>query len=170
MELIRRTEVYKDVYPLFGFLINLCATAPKEEVVEKVQHLISKYSQDFKDVHEIIEEVVHYRIFMSVVPREELRIKCTSRNLGDDDRISFGGVYLYLCNHSIDCVFPNVTIALRICLTIMCAVTIDEQCFNYMKRIKDVLRTTMSENRFTDLAMITIERELLEETDDKEYL
>ncbi|KAI6651087.1 Zinc finger MYM-type protein 1 [Oopsacas minuta] len=170
VELIRRTEVYKDVYSLFGFLINLCATAPREEVVEKVQHLISKYPEDLKDIHEIIEEVIHYRILMSVVPREELRIKCTSRNLGDDNRISFGGVYLYLCNHSIDSVFPNVTIALRICLTIMCAVATDERCFNYMKHLKNVLRTSMSEDRFTDLAMITIERELLEETDDKEII
>ena len=170
VELTRRTEVYKKVYSLFGFLIDLSATAPKEEVVEKVRQLISNYPEDFKDSDEISEEVVHYRILMSVVPSEQLRINHTSGNLSDDGRIHFAGIYIYLRSHNIDSVFPNVTIALRICLTLMCTVATDERCFSYMKRVKNVLRTTMSQGRFADLATMTIERELLDEIDDKEII
>ena len=50
------------------------------------------------------------------------------------------------------------------------AVATDEKCFNYMKRVKNVLRTTMSQGRFADLATMTIERELLDEIDDKEII
>ena len=39
-----------------------------------------------------------------------------------------------------------------------------------MKRVKNVLRTTMSQGRFADLATMTIERELLDEIDDKEII
>ena len=170
VELTRRTEVYKKVYSLFGFLIDLSATAPKEEVVEKVRQLISNYPEDFKDSDEISEEVVHYRILMSVVPSEQLRINHTSGNLSDDGRIHFAGIYIYLRSHNIDSVFPNVNIALRICLTLMCTVATDERCFSYMKRVKNVLRTTMSQGRFADLATMTIERELLDEIDDKEII
>ena len=52
----------------------------------------------------------------------------------------------------------------------MCTVATDEKCFNYMKRVKNVLRTTMSQGRFADLATMTIERELLDEIDDKEII
>ena len=107
---------------------------------------------------------------MSSVPSEQLRINHTSGNLGNDDRVNFGGIYIYLRNHNIDSVFPNVTIALRICLTIMWTVATDERCLNYMKRGKNVLRTTMSQERFADLATITIERELMEEIDDREII
>ena len=52
----------------------------------------------------------------------------------------------------------------------MCTVATDERCFNYMKRVKNVLRTTLSQERFADLATITIERELMEEIDDREII
>ena len=101
---------------------------------------------------------------------KQLRINHTSGNLSDDGRIHFAGIYIYLRSHNIDSVFPNVTIALRICLTLMCTVATDERCFSYMKRVKNVLRTTMSQGRFADLATMTIERELLDEIDDKEII
>ena len=81
---------------------------------------------------------------MSSLPSEQLRINHTSGNLGDDDRVNFGGIYIYLRNHDIDSVFPKVTIALRICLTLMCTVATDERCFNYIKSVKNEIRTTMS--------------------------
>ena len=137
---------------MFGILIDLSATASKEEVVEKVRQLISNYPEDFKDSDEIIEEVVHYPMLMSVVPCELLRINHTSGFLSDDGRIQFAGIYIYLRSHNIDSVFPNVTMALRICLTLMCTVATDERCFNYMKRVKNLLFTTMSQGRFADLA------------------
>ena len=52
----------------------------------------------------------------------------------------------------------------------MCTIATDERCFNYMKRVKNVLRTTMSQVRFADLATMTIELELLDEIDDKEII
>lgn len=55
---------------------------------------------------------------------------------------------------------PNVSIALRILLTLPITVASGERSFSKLKLIKTYLRSTMSETRLDDLAMISIEHEL----------
>ncbi|KAL4705421.1 hypothetical protein ACJJTC_002444 [Scirpophaga incertulas] len=56
--------------------------------------------------------------------------------------------------------YPNLTIALRIMLTIPMTVASGERSFSKLKIIKNYLRSTMSQARLNDLAMISIEREV----------
>ena len=55
---------------------------------------------------------------------------------------------------------PNIVILLRIFLTRAISVASCERSFSKMKLIKSYLRSTMSQTRLTDLAILSIEREL----------
>lgn len=59
--------------------------------------------------------------------------------------------------------FPNFEIILRILLTIPVSVASGERSFSKLKLIKNYLRTTMSQERLVNLAMISIENDVSDE-------
>ncbi|KAK4724549.1 hypothetical protein R3W88_027328 [Solanum pinnatisectum] len=61
--------------------------------------------------------------------------------------------------------FPNAYIAYRIMLTIPVTVASAKRSFSKLKIIKSYLRSTMSQERLSGLAILSIEKELLEEID-----
>lgn len=61
--------------------------------------------------------------------------------------------------------FPNVTIALRILLTLPVTVAPGERSFSKLKIIKNYLRSTMSQERLVGLATMSIEFEVLNHLD-----
>ncbi|KAK4726404.1 hypothetical protein R3W88_031321 [Solanum pinnatisectum] len=61
--------------------------------------------------------------------------------------------------------FPNAYIAYRIMLTIPVTIASAERSFSKLKIIKSYLRSTMSQERLSGLAILSIEKELLEEID-----
>ncbi|KAL4131914.1 hypothetical protein QTP88_009146 [Uroleucon formosanum] len=61
--------------------------------------------------------------------------------------------------------FPNISIALRILLTLPITTASAERSFSKLKIIKNYLRTTMVQERLSDLAIISIERDLCENID-----
>ena len=65
----------------------------------------------------------------------------------------------------LDCCFPNAWIAYRVLLTIPVTVASAERSFSKLKLIKSYLRSTMSQERLNRLAMISIEKNVLETLD-----
>jgi len=61
--------------------------------------------------------------------------------------------------------FPNINIALRILLTIPVASAGAERAFSKLKIIKNYLRSTISQDRLSGLATLSIENELAETLD-----
>ena len=59
--------------------------------------------------------------------------------------------------------FPNVCIVFRILLTIPVKVASVERSFSKLKLIKYYLRSTMSQERLSGLAILSIEKEMLAE-------
>ena len=59
--------------------------------------------------------------------------------------------------------FPNAYIAYRILLTISVMIASAERSFSKLKLIKSYLRSTMSQERLSGLAILSIEKEMLEE-------
>ena len=57
-------------------------------------------------------------------------------------------------------IFPNTCIALRIFLTLPVTIVTAERSFSKLKLIKNYLRSTMSQSRLVDLALLSIESEL----------
>ncbi|CAH2295706.1 zinc finger MYM-type 1-like [Pelobates cultripes] len=65
---------------------------------------------------------------------------------------------------------PNVSIALRILLTLPISVASGERSFLNLKLIKNYLRSSMSQERLVGLAMISIENQIAKEIDFKTLL
>ena len=66
--------------------------------------------------------------------------------------------------------FPNLSIALRILLTMPVTVASAERSFSKLKQIKNYLRTTMSQQRLCNLAIITIENDIYNDLDVNELI
>jgi hypothetical protein len=64
-----------------------------------------------------------------------------------------------------NCCFANAWIAYRVLLTIPVTVASAERSFSKLKLIKSYLRSTMSQERLNGLAMISIEKNMLEKLD-----
>ena len=56
--------------------------------------------------------------------------------------------------------FPNLLKELQIALTLSVSSAACERTFSSSKRIKTYLRSTMSDDRLTNLALLTIEKDL----------
>lgn len=56
--------------------------------------------------------------------------------------------------------FPNLLKELQIALTLSVSSAACERTFSSLKRIKTYLRSTMSDDRLTNLALLTIEKDL----------
>ena len=63
-----------------------------------------------------------------------------------------------------DC-FLNTSIANRVLLTIPVTVASAERSFSKLKLLKSYLRSTMTQERLNDLAMIALESDILEKID-----
>ena len=63
----------------------------------------------------------------------------------------------YLFSHDFHNLFPNITVALRIFLTMPVTVASGERSFSKLKIIKNYLRSTMSQKRLSNLSIISIE-------------
>lgn len=61
-----------------------------------------------------------------------------------------------------DDTFPNLRIALQILLTIAVSFASCERSFSKLKLILSYLRASMGQDRLTDLALLSVEREMLE--------
>ena len=66
--------------------------------------------------------------------------------------------------------FPNACIAYRILLTIPVTVASAEKTFSKLKLIKSYLRSTMSQERLSGLAILSIENKMLEKIDYKSLI
>ena len=66
--------------------------------------------------------------------------------------------------------FPNACIAYRILLTIPVTVASAKRTFSKLKLIKSYLRSTMSQERLSGLAILSIEKNMLEKIDYKSLI
>jgi hypothetical protein len=72
-------------------------------------------------------------------------------------------------NDLIPC-FPNFALAIRIFLTLPVSVASGERSFSKLKIIKNYLRNNMTQERLSDLAIISIESEISEKIDFTEII
>jgi hypothetical protein len=70
-------------------------------------------------------------------------------------------MYVILQEDDITTAFPNVEIALRIYLSLMCTNCSGERSFSKLGRVKNHLRSTMGQARLNYLSLLSIEHDLL---------
>ena len=110
--------------------------------------LVTEHDEIDKDEFLMERKRLQHFIFVSV--KGEVK----SRNEGPLELLQF--IKKYNLENSV----PNIVIMLRIFLTIAVSVATCERSFSKLKLIKNYLRSTMSNLRLRNLAMLSIEREL----------
>lgn len=76
----------------------------------------------------------------------------------------------YITKKNLQSLFPNLFIVLRIYLTLPISVASGERSFSKLKQIKNYLRTSMSQERLSDLAIISIENNISEALDHNQMI
>ena len=71
----------------------------------------------------------------------------------------------FIKQHTIQDLYPNVWIAMRILLTVPVTVASGEGSFSKLKLIKTYLRSTMLQSRLSSLGTLSIENEIAENMD-----
>jgi len=69
----------------------------------------------------------------------------------------------YILENDLMSTFPNITIALRIFLTLPVSVESVEKSFSKLKKIKNYLKSIMGQERLFCLATLVIKHEILDE-------
>ena len=76
----------------------------------------------------------------------------------------------YLHKNEILSLYPNIVIALKLLLTIPVSVASAERSFSKLKIIKNYHRSTMTQDRLNDLAIISIEKDIAKEIDPRKII
>ena len=152
-EMSTRFSRLKDLNTKFGFLLDvktLLSDTDEDAIRRDYTDFANFYDTDING-HELFTEIGDCRMLLS--NRTEGQPETPLALLGFI--VSFG-----------DDVFPNLRIFLQILLTIPVSIASCERSFNSkLKLILSYSRASMGQDRLSDLALISVERETLEKTD-----
>jgi hypothetical protein len=146
----RRMGAYDHISSLFGFLSRL-VELDSGSVRSAGDKLAAHYKNDL-DSSSFGNELVQFKEFVRVFLGKE-QLDVSMENF----------MYTLIREKGVQDEFPNVEIALRIYLVLMITNCSAERSFSKMKLIKNRLRTSMLQERFTNLALLSIESDILRE-------
>lgn len=131
---------------VFDFLYNIPALKSRSssEILKSCQDLHSQLTDDIEPF-ELHNEIL---TFLKLI------------NLNNNERTNPLDVLNYLEINELSENFPNIVVSLRILLTIPVSVASGERSFSKLKIIKNYLRSTMAQERLTDLAILAIEKDI----------
>uniref|UniRef100_A0ABD2W6P2 HAT C-terminal dimerisation domain-containing protein n=1 Tax=Trichogramma kaykai TaxID=54128 RepID=A0ABD2W6P2_9HYME len=155
-ELKHRSEAYAYITKLFGFLQRLL-TISDTELAEKCIELVKTYSNDLNE--NLLNEVRQFIPLLREQPREKFIEVDTSEI--QEKNLNLLKVLEWMIQFDAQQVFPNLYIALRLLLTILIANCETERSFSVLKRIKNMYRSTMLDDRLSSLTIMSIEKEIL---------
>ena len=147
--LTTRFEQYQSYQQNFGFLFTSETLQSLDDTSLKssCDNLGAVLTKDGKSDVDANDLYVELKFLQDFIPKE---------NMGPVEILKF------LKRH--DC-FPNASIAYRVLLTIPVTVASAERSFSKLKLLKSYLRSTMTQQRLNDLAIIALESGLLEKID-----
>ena len=140
----------------FGFLCNIAVlrNKPDQEILDSCRRLETALTikrGNGKESEELYSDINCEELYQE--------LKMFSRTMPEEG----GGVAKALkdmVSKELSDVYPNLFVAIRVLLTIPVAVASAERSFSKLKLIKTYLRSTMSQERLSALAILSIEREL----------
>ncbi|KAL7300070.1 hypothetical protein TKK_0007080 [Trichogramma kaykai] len=158
--LSERISAYDNVNGYFGFFRQLYLL-PIGDIRHYSEQLVDLYNQDLEK--NLTNELIQFRELA-----KELNIRV---NAGDEEnaqqkhmQISFEAkLYKLLCDNGLHGSFPNVSIALKMYLTIMTTNCTSERAFSKLKLLQGKLRTCMKHDRLTSLKVMSMESDLMNE-------
>jgi len=144
-----RLKAYENTCSLFGFLRKL-ESMECINIETAAAKLVAEYKDDLDQT--LGAELVQFATFSSEFLEEE-----------DDGIGREHFLYKLLLEKKVVDTFPNVEILLRMYLVLMVTNCSGERSFSKMKFIKNRLRTTMSHDRLSHLALMSIEYDIVRE-------
>lgn len=152
-EMEKRKTVYDQLYSLFGFLIN---KNDREEEVniktleEHCRKLCTLYEKDLPAVEDFARECLHFFGFLKELEERPQTLI---------------GLYEALHDNSLQDLYPYVNISLKLFLTIPASNCSAERSFSVLKRVKNYARSTMTEARLRNVAVLSIESDITKRLD-----
>lgn len=137
----------------FGFLLNVKTLIDSDdidrnELQQQCSNFASAYTDDV-DAHDLQQEILDCR--MLFYNRLHSSADYNFRKPQTPEQLLEAAV-----QYGKD-VFPNLRIAIQIMLTVAVSVASCERSFSKLKLIKNYLRSTMKQDRLSDLAILSIE-------------
>jgi len=123
----RTATVVKRVANHFSFLIHL--EASREQVLRGVKRLEQEYPEDVD--RSLVDELMTFRLYVK-------------QSYADKGSFNHQQLYQIIKHEKIQAVFPNVKTILRLFLRLMVTSCSSERSFSKLKRIKSVLRSTVT--------------------------
>ena len=152
ISLMHRLCAYEHVNDIFGFLRNL-KSLNNQGIVEAARKLHDTYPNDLEDT--LLDEMVHF----SALLRSE---KIGPENVGIAPEFQMN---LIITHNNLKSTFPNIETLLKMYLCMMVTNCSGERSFSTLKRVKNHLRSTMSDQRLNMLSLMNIESQLLRTLD-----
>ena len=131
----------REIYSDFGFLFQMSQLS-SAELKKAASELAVKYSTDL-DAFELSCEMESLK---AVTKGMELNLK-TARPLE---------LLQFMYDYSLSEAYPNIVVAVRIFLTLPVTVASCERSFSKLKLVKTYLRSTMGQERLSNLALLSI--------------
>ena len=163
MSFDERFSQLKKFQDIFGFLFNIptykdihsdCSrSAELQKLCRSLQLALSKKGDASADDESDIDGQSLY---------DELK---TLANILPQNTVSPIDVLRYVVSNGLPELLPNLTVALRILLTVPVTVASGERSFSRLKLIKTFLRLTMSQDRLVGLAILSIENDVVQTLD-----
>jgi hypothetical protein len=147
----KRVSAYTAASNRFAFLEKITEST-EEEVRKGALCLQSFYPHDL-EASSIENEFVQFAAYIK------------NHNLSRADCLIGQTLYAILLEDEVSSAFPNMEVALRIYLSLMCTNCSGERSFSKLGRVKGILRSTMSQERLNSLSLLSIEHDLLRSVD-----
>uniref|UniRef100_A0A1B8Y1W6 TTF-type domain-containing protein n=1 Tax=Xenopus tropicalis TaxID=8364 RepID=A0A1B8Y1W6_XENTR len=142
-ELRRRAEAYKSLNSHFSLFENM-STLSNEDLLAQAHHLCSQYPNDMDDK----------------LPNECLHLCSHLKSIGALD-ITIPQLLKTIVEDSLEVIYPNVYVALRIFLCTLATNCSAERSFSCLKRVKNYLRSSLNEERLNSFALLAIEADIV---------
>ncbi|CAM1321433.1 Uncharacterised protein r2_g2982 [Pycnogonum litorale] len=147
-ELSKRIAAYDSINKVFGIIGNFTINMATEDIAEGVRRICEKYTDDFKE--DFSQEFIQFVAYVKDCPLKKKDTETKSMWL-----------YRIIIETKITESFPNVEIAIRLFLTLMITNCSGERSFSVLKRVKNYLRSTMSDTRLSALSLLSIESDVV---------
>lgn len=147
-ELKSRCSSYELIFKIFSFLLNICDKSidtGTEDLVEEAENFQKFYKEDIEETFPL--ECIHFRNYI--------------KNTQMEESFDSTNVLEFIRDHHLEDLFPNVNIALQLYLTMAVTNCTAERSFSYLRRIKNYLRSTLTEKKLDDFGILCIEGDFL---------
>jgi hypothetical protein len=157
-ELNRRMASYSNLAERFS-VFRTCTDDEGKDIRAAAERLVAAYESDLES--NIYDEFNQFHRLLKTKLGNNIH-KPDQHQSGDCIELR---MYKLIMSDNLESVFPNIAIALRIYLCLMVTNCSGERSFSKLKRVKNELRSTMRQDRLNHLTLMSLEHEVLRQTD-----